>query len=191
MYDYEKVKESCRLFLEGIGEDPKREGLIETPERFAKMYKILLGGYGDDNAQYVKLFTAESQDMVTVTNVNFFSYCEHHIQPFIGKLSIAYIPNKKIIGVSKLIRIARTHTKKLQIQERLVKEIVDDLERLLEPQGVAVQLKAQHFCMALRGVRSQESVMITTAVRGLFKEDEKARNEFLETIKGTHEVFGY
>jgi GTP cyclohydrolase I len=190
-FDYEKVKQSCKLFLEGIGEDPSREGLLETPDRFARMYQILLGGYDSDNTQHVKVFTAESTDMVTVANVNFFSYCEHHIQPFIGKLSIAYIPGEKIIGVSKLVRLARTHAKKLQVQERLVKEIADDVERLLKPQGVAVQLKAQHFCMALRGVRSQESVMVTTAVRGLFKTDEKARAEFLETIKGNHDVFGY
>ena len=190
-YDAEKMKAATRLFIEAIGDDPNREGLLETPERCARMWKVLLGGYGESNEKHIKVFTAEAQDMVTVCNVNFYSYCEHHMQPFIGKLSMAYIPNEKVLGVSKLVRMARTHCKKLQIQERLTKQIADDIQNLLNPLGVAVQLKAQHYCMALRGVRSQESVMVTTAVRGLFKDDEKARNEFLETIKGGHEVNGY
>lgn len=190
-YDMEKMKQATRMFIEAIGDDPDREGLLDTPTRAAKMWKILLGGYDLDNTEHVRVFTAESQDMVTLSNINFFSYCEHHMQPFIGKLAISYIPNTKVLGVSKLVRIARTHGKKLQIQERLTKEIADDIERLLNPLGVAVQLRMQHFCMALRGVRSQESVMTTTAVRGLFKDDPKARAEFLDTIKNNHEVFGY
>lgn len=190
-YDYEKVKKATRLFLEGIGENPDREGLLETPDRVAKMQAIMLGGYDLDNQQYVKLFEAESDDMVTLSNINFTSMCEHHLQPFIGKLHIAYIPNKHIIGISKLVRIARTHCRKLQNQERLTKNIADDIEKLLQPRGVAVQMRSQHFCMCLRGVRSQGSVMTTTAVRGLIKEDAKARAEFLEAIKGENNVFGY
>jgi len=190
-YDFEKMKQATTLFIEAIGDDPKREGLLETPERVAKMYQILLGGYDIENEEHVKLFTAESQDMVTLHNVPIYSFCEHHIVLFVGRLHVAYIPNKTVIGVSKIVRIARTHTKKLQIQERLVKEIADDLERLLKPQGVAVQIQAQHFCMALRGVRANDSIMTTTAVRGLFKEDPKARSEFLDTIKREAGVYGY
>jgi len=190
-YDYDKMKKATTMFIEAIGDDPKREGLLETPDRVAKMYKILLGGYGADNTEHVKLFKAESQDMVTLHNIPIYSFCEHHIVLFVGKLHVAYVPSEKVIGVSKIVRIARTHTKKLQIQERLVKDIADDLEKLLSPQGVAVQIQAQHFCMALRGVRANNSVMTTTAVRGLFKEDSKARSEFLDTIKKEGSVYGY
>lgn len=191
MFDYEKVKQSCKLFLEGIGEDLNREGLIETPDRVAKMYKIMLGGYNIDNKEHVKLFKAESNDMITLSNISFLGYCEHHIVPFHGKLHIAYIPNEHIIGISKLVRIARTFTKRLQVQERLVKEIADEFERLLKPLGVAVQIQAQHGCLSYRGARSHGSIMTTTAIRGLFKNDEKARNEFLNTIKDKESVYGY
>lgn len=190
-YDYEKVKQATKLFLEGIGEDVNREGLLETPDRVAEMQEVMFGGYSIDNREHVKLFEAESDDMVTLSNINFVSYCEHHLQPFIGKFHVAYIPNKHIVGISKLVRIARTHCKKLQNQERLTKNIADDIEKLLEPKGVAVQMRSQHFCMCLRGVRSQGSVMTTTAVRGLIKEDAKARTEFLDAIKGDNNVFGY
>lgn len=191
MYNYEKVKQSCKLFLEGIGEDPTREGLLETPDRVAKMYQVLLGGYEMDNVKHAKLFTAESNDMVTMHHIPFYSFCEHHLMLFVGKIHIAYVPHRTIVGISKLARIARTHTKKLQIQERLTKVIVEDLEILLRPLGVAVQIQAQHFCIALRGARSHRSVMTTTAVRGLFKEDAKARSEFLDTIKADSNVYGY
>lgn len=191
MYDNQKMQQATKLFIEAIGDDPTREGLIETPKRVADMYEILLGGYGIKNEEHVKIFTAESQDMVTLHNIPIFSLCEHHLMLFVGKIHIAYIPNKKVIGVSKLVRIARTHTKKLQIQERLTKEIADDITRLLNPLGVAVQIQAQHFCMALRGVRSPGGIMTTTAVRGILKDDEKARNEFLQTIKSNESVFSY
>ncbi len=185
------MKKATTLFIEAIGDDPNREGLIETPDRVAKMYKVLLGGYGIKNEDYVKLFKAESEDMVTLHNIPIYSFCEHHLVLFVGRLHVAYIPADKVIGVSKIVRIARTHTKKLQIQERLVKEIADDLERLLKPQGVAVQIQAQHFCMALRGVRANNSIMTTTSVRGMFKDDSKARAEFLDTIKRESGVYAY
>lgn len=190
-YDYEKVKESCKLFLEGIGEDVNREGLLETPDRFARMYQVMLGGYDIDNADHVKLFTAESQDMVVMSGINFISYCEHHVAPFFGKLSIGYVPDKQIIGISKLVRIPRTHCKKLQTQERLVKEIADDLESRLQPQGVAVHMQSTHSCCSWRGARSQGAIMTVCTVRGLFKEDQKCRAEFLEAIKQKDSVYGY
>jgi GTP cyclohydrolase I len=190
-FDYEKVKQSCKLFLEGIGEDPTREGLIETPDRFAKMQQAMLGGYDIDTEQYVKLFEAESQDMVVLSNINFISYCEHHVAPFFGKMSIGYIPDKKIIGLSKLVRIPRVFCKRLQNQERLVKQIADELERLIKPLGVAVHMQAAHTCCSWRGARSQGSVMTVSAVRGLFKDDAKCRGEFLEAIKTKDSVYDY
>lgn len=190
-YDYEKMKQATKLFIEAIGDSVNREGLFDTPKRVATMYQVLLGGEDIDNVKHVKMFKAESDDMVTLHNIPIYSFCEHHLMLFVGKLHIAYIPNRSVIGISKLIRIARTHTKKLQIQERLVKEIADDLQRLLQPKGVAVQIQATHFCIALRGVRSHGAIMTTTVVRGILKDDEKARNEFLNTIKREGTVYGY
>lgn len=190
-YDAEKMKQATRLFIEAIGDNPDREGVLETPQRCAEMYQILLGGYDIDNTDHVKMFKAEGEDMVTVHNIPLYSFCEHHMVPFIGKMHISYIPKEKIIGLSKLVRIARTHTKKLQVQERLTKEIADDIEKLLSPQGVAVQIQATHFCMVLRGVRAHGSVTTTTTVRGMFKDDAKARSEFLDTIKRESGVYGY
>lgn len=191
VYDFEKMKQSCKLFLEAIGEDVNREGLLETPDRYARMFEIMLGGYSKNNEEHVKLFTAESQDMVVLSNIDFISYCEHHVAPFFGKMSIGYVPNKHIIGLSKLVRIPRTFCKRLQNQERLVKEIADELERLIQPLGVAVHMQAAHSCCSWRGARSQGSVMTVASVRGLFKEDAKCRSEFLEAIKNKESVYGY
>ena len=191
IYDEEKMKEATRLFIEAVGADPNDEGLIDTPNRVSKMYGVLLGGYGKKTDECVTTFTAKSDDMVTLSNIPIFSFCSHHLLPFIGTISIAYIPNDKIIGISKLARIARVHAKKLQVQEDLTAEIAKDIERLLNPQGVAVQIRAQHLCTVLRGARSHGAVMTSTHVSGIFKEDVKARNEFLETVKGNNNVFSY
>lgn len=191
MYNFEKMKEATKLFIEAIGDDPSREGLLETPDRVSRMYGKLLNGYGEDVTKYAKTFTATSDDMVTLHNIPFYSFCEHHIILFIGRLHICYVPDKKIIGVSKLVRIARTFTKKLNIQENLTTEIADAIERIVKPKGVAVQLQAQHFCTSLRGVRTTEGIMTTTAVRGVLKDNPMARNEFLDTIKRSGSIFSY
>lgn len=191
MYNYEKMKQATKLFIEAIGDDPNREGLIETPNRVAKMYGRLLDGYDEDITKYAKTFTATSDDMVTLHNIPFYSFCEHHIILFIGRMHICYVPDKKVLGVSKLVRIARSFTKRLQIQEDLTKQIADAIEKVITPKGVAVQMQAQHFCMTLRGVRSTNGIMTTTAVRGVLKTNSDARNEFLDTIKQQGSIFSY
>lgn len=190
-YDFEKVKAGVRLIIEGIGDDPEREGVIETPDRVAKMYAKTLNGYGRDPKDDAKTFTAESGDMVTIKGMPFYSTCEHHMQPFFGVFHFAYVPNKTIIGLSKPLRMARIYMARLQVQERLTMQLADMFQEVLCPHGVAVQLNATHMCMALRGVRCSGASTTTTAVRGLFKDDSKAREEFLETIKHTPQVFAY
>jgi GTP cyclohydrolase I len=185
-FDEKKVQDGIRLLIEGIGDDPKRDGLLETPKRVAKMYSEILNGYDeiDKISKHVKLFDDVSEDMVTITNVPFYSFCEHHIIPFVGKLHIAYIPNgTQILGISKLVRIARVFAKRLQVQERLTREIANEINRVVPNQGVAVRIEAEHMCMSIRGVRTPGAKTITTKLTGLFKEDAKARNEFLGAIK--------
>ena len=180
MYDKEKVKQATRLFLEGIGEDPDRDGLKETPDRVARMYEKTLKGYWDDPEQYLKVFDDNTKNMVVVKDIPFFSYCEHHIAPFIGKLHIGYIPQKKVIGISKLVRLS----KRLQIQERLTDQIADLLMDKLNPLGVMVYIEAEHTCMTLRGVRTPGASTVTSAVRGVFEDPTKgARQEFLEAVR--------
>lgn len=191
MYNYEKMKQATSMFLEALGEDPKREGIIETPDRVAKMYGKLLNGYDEDPAKHVKLFKAEGSSMITLSPVRFYSYCEHHLQLFTGHIHMCYIPNEKIVGISKLVRIARTFCKRLQVQERLTHQIADALQKHLEPIGCGVMIRSQHFCMNLRGVQTPGSIMTTTEVRGLLKEDLKAREEFLKTVQYDNNVFGY
>lgn len=182
-YDYDKVKQSVRLFLEGIGDDPDRDGLKETPDRVARMYKDILSGYDIDVKQYLKLFDYDSKDMVIVKDIPFYSYCEHHLQLFVGNLSMAYIPDGKVIGLSKLVRIARVFAKRPQIQERLTKQIHDAIALNVPNKGVAVSITAEHFCMSIRGTRVPGSKTTTNKLSGLFFEDEKTRSEFLHNIK--------
>lgn len=191
MYDKIKMEKSITLFLEAIGEDLENENIKETPKRTAKMWEVLLGGYNLDPKQHIKLFPATSNNMVTLANIPIFSFCSHHILPFLGTIAVAYIPDKNIIGISKLARIARTYAKQLNVQEDLTNNIAQTLQELLSPKGVAVQIRAQHLCTILRGVRAHGAVMTTTALTGLFKEDEKARLEFLDTIKRENNVFSY
>lgn len=181
MFDYEKVKKSCELFLEGIGEDLNREGLKETPDRYAKYMETVVNGYDIDPKKYLKVFESESSDMVVV-EAPLYSFCEHHIALFSGKITIAYIPHGKVIGLSKLIRIARVYAKRLQIQERLVKQIADFLEENLSPLGVAVHINAEHSCMSIRGIRTPGAKTKTTRLTGIFKTDPAARQEFLSYL---------
>lgn len=191
MYDAKKMEQATKLFLEAIGEDTTRDGLLDTPKRVSDMYAKLLNGYDENVEDHVKLFDVDGSSMVTLGPARFYSWCEHHLQLFTGQIYMAYVPTDKIIGISKLVRIARIYCKRLQVQERLAKQIADALEKHLQPQGVAVCVRAQHFCMNLRGVQTPGSIMTTTQVRGIFKEDIKAREEFLQTMQLTNDVFGY
>ncbi len=182
MYNFKKMEEAIKLFLVAIGDDSTRDGLKETPKRVAKYWEQILNGYNEDPKKHLKIFKSDTDDMVVV-EAPIYSFCEHHIALFHGKIYIAYIPDGKVIGISKLVRIARVFAKRLQIQERLVKEISDFLAKHLSPQGVAVHIKAEHTCMSIRGVRTPGSKTITTRLTGLFKTDPAARAEFLQYIK--------
>ena len=181
--DKEKIKQAIRLFLEGIGEDPDREGLRETPERVARMWEE----FERMRNFNVKLFEefGNYNEMVLVKDIIFYSFCEHHLLPFFGKVHIAYIPNKKILGLSKLVRAVRAFALRPQVQERLTEEIADFLEKELEPKGVGVVIEAEHLCMSMRGVMSPGHLTVTSALRGKLLEDLKTREEFLKLIKGS------
>lgn len=170
--------------LEVIGEDPNREGLLDTPKRVIKSYGTLFGGYKADPKELLKTtFHGEGYDqIVLLDNIEFFSTCEHHLLPFFGKAHVAYIPRKRVVGLSKLARIVECFSRRLQIQERLTDQIAGALDEALDPEGVAVVLQAKHFCMVARGVQKQNSVMTTSSLKGLFKTDTKARTEFMTLI---------
>lgn len=181
-YNYEKVKKATKMLLEGIGDDPNREGLKETPDRVAKMYEKILNGYDDDVEKYTKTFKAESRNMVIVKDIPIYSYCEHHLVPFAGTISVSYIPEKKMIGLSKLVRIARVFCKRPQVQERLTKQIADALTKCLS-KDVAVYIEAEHMCMSMRGVRTPGTKTITSEMRGHFLTVPSAKEEFLFSIR--------
>jgi GTP cyclohydrolase I len=170
-----------RRQLELIGDDPEREGLLRTPERVAKALAWLTRGYDLDVADVVgdALFAEEHQQMVMVRDIQFFSLCEHHMLPFFGKAHIAYIPNGRIVGLSKLPRIVEVYARRLQVQERLTEQIAGAIERVLRPAGVGVVIEAAHLCMMMRGVEKQDSKTITSALRGAFRECPMTRDEFL------------
>lgn len=179
------IQDNFRKTLEYIGEDVTREGLLETPKRMQRAYDEIFAGYRIDPKQLVKTFTQGScEEMVILRNCEFYSTCEHHFFPFFGHISIGYIPNKKVIGVSKLARLVDCYSKRMQIQERMTAQIADFLEQELEATGVYVVCEGVHFCMTSRGIRKQDASMITSAIRGVFKEDAQARSEFLSLIKG-------
>lgn len=180
MFDFEKVKKAGELFLEGIGEDLTRDGLKETPTRYAKFWSTVVSGYDEDPKKHLKLFESDAEDMVYV-EAPIYSFCEHHVALFAGKISIAYIPNGKVIGLSKLVRIARVFAKRLQIQERLIKQIADFLTENLSD-SVAVHIEAEHSCMTVRGVRTPGSKTKTTRLTGLFKTDPAVRAEFMNYL---------
>ena len=179
------AQKAVKTMIETIGDDPTRDGLIDTPRRVVASWDELFRGYNQNPKDLVKVFECESYTgMVLLKDIELYSMCEHHMLPFVGKCHIAYIPDKKVIGISKLARIMEVYARRLQIQERLTDEIADTIKALLQPKGVAVQIEAEHFCMRMRGVGKQNSVMVTTSLRGLFLSDPSTRNEFLNAIKG-------
>ncbi len=174
--------ENIRRLLEYIGEDPAREGLIETPGRVIKSYEKLFGGYKQNPKEIIKTFKDNCDEMVLVKDIEFYSTCEHHMLPFFGKAHIAYIPDGKVIGVSKLVRLLEIYTRRLQIQERICQQVTNALQEFLNPIGAACVLEAQHFCMTARGVEKQNSIMVTSSLDGAFKTKLEARNEFFQLI---------
>ncbi len=178
------IEPLVRTFLESIGEDPDREGLRDTPRRVVGLFGKLFGGYQQKPEDILTVFSDELYDeMIVVKNIEFYSHCEHHMQPFFGRAHVAYIPREKIVGLSKLPRVVEIFARRLQNQERLTTQIAESLEELLQPKGVAVVLEAKHFCMMARGVEKQLSEVTTSALKGLFKERPATRDEFLRLIK--------
>ena len=176
--EFEKL---VRRELELVGEDPNREGLVRTPARVAKSLRFLTQGYDSSPEEVVGtgVFKEEHDNMIMVRDIELYSLCEHHMLPFFGKAHIAYIPNGKIVGLSKIPRIVDVFARRLQVQERLTEEIAEGLCRVLQPSGVGVVIEAYHLCMMMRGVQKQNSKTITSALRGAFREDPKTRDEFL------------
>jgi GTP cyclohydrolase I len=178
------LEQHVKGILSLIGEDPSREGLLRTPARVAKAWDFLTSGYKEDIGAVLNnaIFTEKYDEMVIVKDIDFFSLCEHHLLPFYGKAHIAYIPKGKIVGLSKIPRIVEVFSRRLQVQERLTRQIADTLFTALSPDGVAVVIEARHLCMMMRGVEKQNSVASTSAMLGSFRDDERTRNEFLKLI---------
>jgi GTP cyclohydrolase I len=179
------TQELYRELLVRIGEDPTRDGLLDTPERMEKSMAFLTRGYSMDvkTVLHDALFEVDYDEMVIVKDVEFFSMCEHHLLPFFGKAHIAYVPHGRVIGLSKVPRVVDVFARRLQVQERLTTEIADAIAEAIEPQGVAVILEAQHLCMMMRGVEKQHSATVTSAMRGVFKTQLQTRNEFLSLVR--------
>jgi GTP cyclohydrolase I len=178
------VVETMRVLLQQLGEDPDREGLQQTPQRVARMYAELLEGYQQDPAAVINgaLFKVKYDEMVVVKDIDFCSLCEHHLLPFYGKAHVAYIPDGKVIGLSKIPRIVNLYARRLQVQERMTEQIARVLRDELEPLGVAVVVKGLHMCSMVRGVKQPNATMVTSAMKGMFKKSVNTRNEFLSLI---------
>lgn len=174
-----------REMLVRLGEDPNREGLSATPERVRKAMQYLTRGYHEDPEALLKvaLFTVNYDEMVIVKDIEMFSLCEHHMLPFFGKVHVAYIPNGRVIGLSKIPRLIEIFSRRLQIQERLTTQIAETIQQVIEPQGVGVVIEARHLCMMMRGVEKQHSAAVTSSMLGVFREEEETRSEFLSLIR--------
>lgn len=180
-----KLAEKYRVILEDLGEDPNREGLLKTPERVAKAMQFFMQGYEQDPEKIISsaMFTEDYRQMVIVKDIDFYSMCEHHMLPFFGKAHVAYIPDKKITGLSKIARVVEVFARRLQVQERLTTQIKECIQNTLNPMGVIVVIEAQHLCMQMRGVQKQHSITTTSDFTGVFQQA-KTREEFLNLIKG-------
>jgi len=184
MVDSKKVEAAVRLLLEGIGEDPDREGLVDTPKRIANMCREIYGGMDEDVSAYLnKTFAAEGSDMVLEKDITFYSMCEHHLMPFYGRAHIAYIPDGRVVGLSKLARTVDAFAKRAQIQERMTQQIADAMVTCLAPAGVMVVLEAEHLCMTMRGIRKPGSRTVTYACRGAFEENYQLQQMVFHNIR--------
>jgi GTP cyclohydrolase I len=184
--NYEQIEYAVRLILEAIGEDPNREGLVDTPKRVAKMYAELFSGLHEDPKQHFQtVFSEDHEELVLVKDIPFYSMCEHHLVPFFGVAHVAYIPRGgKVTGLSKLARAVETVARRPQLQERITATVADSIMETLDPHGVMVVVEAEHMCMSMRGVKKPGAKTVTTAVRGLFETDQAARAEVFSLIKG-------
>lgn len=178
--DLERIEKAVLEILTAVGENPGREGLRDTPQRVARMYAELLAGMNQDPNEHLgSIFHEKYDEIVLLRDIPFYSICEHHLMPFIGKAHVAYLPAGKVLGISKLARVVDSFARRLQLQERLTDQIADFLMQKLSPQGVAVVLEASHSCMTIRGIRKPGAVMVTSALRGIFKRDPRSRSEVL------------
>ena len=184
MMDKDKIKKGVELIIEGIGEDKQREGLLDTPDRIARMCEEIYAGYAADAKEPLsKTFEARNNEMVIEKDITFYSVCEHHFMPFYGKVHVAYIPNGRVVGLSKLARTVEVYAKRLQLQEQLTAQIADALMEHLEPLGVIVMIEAEHMCMTMRGVKKPGSKTTTFVCRGAFKDDERLQNQFFQLVR--------
>ncbi len=185
-FDREKIVQAVRLILEGIGDDPDRAGIAETPERVADMYSEIFAGIGKDPLELLTVVAGAGHDeMIMVRDIPLFGICEHHVIPFVGKAHVAYVPNRdgRITGLSKIARLVDLLSKRLQVQERLTTEIADALDEAIQPRGVFVMIEAEHLCMTMRGIKKPGSITATSAVRGVFRTDARTRSEALELLR--------
>ena len=182
----ENIELAVRMILANVGEDPSRQGLEGTPDRIARMYSEVLGGYDVDIEKLINgaLFDVAYDEMIVVKDIEFYSMCEHHMLPFFGRAHVAYIPTDKVVGLSKIPRIVEMFARRLQVQERMTRQIADTIDEILNPQGVAVVIEGNHMCSMMRGVKKQEASMVTSAMLGCFKNSDKTRNEFLNHLRG-------
>ena len=182
--DVERVRAAVAELLAAIGEDPKRDGLVATPVRVAAMYEELFSGLHDDPARHLEVtFAAEHDEMVMVRDIPFASLCEHHLVPFLGKAHVAYLPSKRVLGLSKIARLVNMYARRLQIQERMTSQIADAISEKISPEGVGVIIEARHLCMQMRGVEKQHGQAVTSAMLGSFRHDKQTRDEFLSLVR--------
>jgi len=189
--DEDPIAPMVQALLREIGEDPTRDGLEQTPSRVAKAFRFFTQGYQQDPREVLgeALFDVSYDEMVLVKDIEFYSLCEHHILPFFGRAHVAYIPNGKVLGLSKVARLVEIFARRLQVQERLTVDVAETIEKELSPRGVAVVIEAIHLCMMMRGVQQQNSFAITSSLRGVFQSDSKTRSEFMELIRHQRQSF--